>query len=93
MNATEAKTFEHKSIWNAATVEELRPCGCKAYKDIFTYKRWQAQGFQVMKGEVGTRITTFKTIYKTDEETGEKIPVGKRPWTSVVFCRCQVKPK
>jgi len=94
MTAENARTFEHQSrvhemiLANAAAE---RGCTCEAYKDWFTYNRWQAQGFQVQKGEHGIKLTTYVPITKTDKETGERVVVGKRPRTTSVFCRCQVK--
>lgn len=91
MNDTEAKTFESFSIRNAMIVESSFECDCKAYEDIFTYKRWRAQGFQVQKGSKAVKISTYAPITKVNDD-GEKVIVGKRPWVSNVFCRCQVKP-
>lgn len=93
MNAEEAKSFNGRSMTNAmilAGAASKRGCQCKAYVDWFTYKRWQGQGYQVKRGEHGVRLSTFVTMTKTDED-GNKQIIGKRPWTSVVFCRCQVE--
>jgi hypothetical protein len=65
-----------------------RGCECEAYIDWFTYKRWKAQGFQVQKGEKGFPLKTFIPVL--DEEGNV---IRKRPWTSHLFCKCQVKPK
>lgn len=86
-----AKDFDRYSVANAM-IAEARPCNCKAYEDIFTYKRWQAMGYQVRKGEHGTKIGTYAPIVEKNDK-GEKVVVGKRPWTSTVFCRCQVDKK
>ena len=91
MDAQEATRFDTYSANNAAIVE-TRPCSCEAYKDIFTYGRWRAQGYQVQKGEKATKITTYIPIKKTDPDTGEKVTVARRQKTSAVFCRCQVAP-
>ena len=94
MTATDATHFDRFSVYNAATVEEhFAECGCRAYADVFTYRRWQAQGFQVQKGEHSARITTWIPIKTTDPDTGEKVVTGKRPKTAAVFCRHQVKPR
>ena len=93
VNAQEATTFDGYSMTNAmilAGASAKRGCECKPYEDWFTYKRWQAQGYQVRRGEHGVRLSTFVTMTKTDEE-GNKVAMGKRPWRSVVFCRCQVE--
>ncbi len=92
MNAADATRFDTYSPANAAIVEDARACGCEAYKDIFTYNRWKAQGMQVQKGEKATTITTYQPITKTDEATGEEIIVTRKPRKSFVFCRCQVAP-
>lgn len=90
MTAETAIRFDTFSPTNAAIVE-ARTCTCEAYKDIFTYNRWKAQGMQVQKGEKATTITTYSPITKEDKITGEKITFRK-PRKSFVFCRCQVKP-
>ena len=93
MTASEARHFDRFSEQNAAIVAETFLCGCEAYRDVFTYRRWQAQGFQVQKGEKSARIQTWIPVKKTDEVTGEKRVVGKRPKVAAVFCRHQVKAK
>lgn len=90
MDANTAKNFAHRSAANAAIVEGSFSCECEAYADIFTYDRWLAQGLVVIKGQKGTKIQTWKVILKENDE-GEKVPVGRRPWTSTVFCRHQVQ--
>jgi antirestriction protein ArdC len=96
MNATNAQTFENgrstRSEIILAMAAQDKGCECEAYIDWFTYKRWQAQGFQVQKGEKGVCLLTFREGEKKDEKTG-KVKQHKRPWRSYVFCRCQVKTK
>ena len=91
----QAKSFEHgESAQHALILAEVaqgRGCSCQAYVDWFTYNRWLAQGFQVQKGEKGTRLTVFVPIEKIDEATGQKKIAGTRPRSTTVFCRCQVK--
>ena len=69
MTATEARSFDRFSVANAATVMAERGCGCEPYVDVFTYKRWQAQGFQVQKGEKSIRIPTVRTVERKDKQT------------------------
>ena len=85
-----ATSFERFSIVNAATLEAVG-CGCKAYVDWFTYKRWAAQHMQVKRGEHGTRITTYVQTTRKDRD-GVDRPPGSFPRTTVVFCRHQVEP-
>ena len=91
MTPDEAKTFDRFSPINFAIVTSSLPCGCVPYRDVFTYKRWKAQGLQVKRGERGIKIGTYAPITKKDEDTGEVKIIGKRPWTSAVFCRHQVE--
>lgn len=91
MTAETAVRFDTFSPTNAAIVE-ARACTCEAYKDIFTYNRWKAQGYQVQKGQKATTITTYSPITKEDEITGEKTIITRKPRKSFVFCRCQVAP-
>ena len=95
MDAVEARTFEKRSVAHEQILAEVarqRGCFCVAYVDWFTYGRWSAQGFQVQKGEKSTRLKGFAPITKKKEDGTEEV-VGKRPHTSCLFCRCQVKPK
>lgn len=95
MSAEQAIEFDYYSEENASFLEDTAQengCSCRAYQDWFTYARWQALGFQVRKGEHGSKIRTFAPITKKDDEGENKI-VGKRPWITTVFCRCQVEKK
>lgn len=77
--AADTAAFAHFSIHNAVTAELACPRrSCQAYRDIFTRRRWHAQGFAVLKTEHGTKITTFTGHIKT---------------TAEVFCRHQVRPR
>jgi antirestriction protein ArdC len=62
---------------------------CRAYADIFTFRRWRAQGFIVRKGEKGTTVTTWVAApkQKDNEETTDR----RRPKRAVLFCRHQVE--
>ena len=94
MTAAAAVTFEHgKSTAHVlllASAAAANGCQCKAYRDWFTYRRWQAQGYQVRKGEHGTRITTWVHYTAKDKDGNEH--ERTRPRTTTVFCRCQVDP-
>ena len=96
MNATDAATFQHGRSSTHEMILDLaaqsRGCNCQAYVDWFTYKRWQAQGYQVQRGEKGVKLTTYVPQYKYDDD-GNKIPVGTYPRMTSVFCRCQIKEK
>ncbi len=86
-----ALLFDAPSELNTMIVESA-PCTCKAYEDIFTYARWQALGYQVQKGEKGTKIKTYRRIKKVDKKTG-KHKSFSIPKTTTVFCLCQVAEK
>lgn len=93
MTAQEATTFTHRSADHAEYLRMVaaeRGCGCEPYRDWFTYQRWQAQGYQVQKGEHGTELTTWIPITEEDETGAEEV-VGRRPHKTHVFCRCQVE--
>jgi hypothetical protein len=54
MSAEAAREFDHFSVHNAVRFQQACPEGtCEAYRDIFTYCRWRAQGYQVQKGQSG----------------------------------------
>ena len=93
--AETAAQFNGFSVANAVKVESALPCGCKAYVDVFTYRRWQAQGFQVQRGEKAIKIPVVKvgTTEDRDVVTGEtQTRSWKKLGTGAVFCRHQVKP-
>ena len=94
MTAEQATTFERLSQANMmilTAIAHSKGCNCAPYTDWFTYNRWLAQGFQVKKGEHGTKITTWIPMTKKDPETGENQDIGVKPRTTTVFCRHQVK--
>ena len=87
MTAEEAREFAHFSVHNAVQAQLACPeQSCRAYEDIFTFRRWRAQGYAVRKGEKGTAVTTWVTIKgRRDEEP------KTRPKRAVLFCRHQVE--
>jgi hypothetical protein len=86
-----ARHFDRYSVANAVAVKEALPCGCEPYVDVFTYRRWKAQGFQVQKGEKAIRLPLIYQRTETDPETGKETTT-RRTGRSAVFCRCQVRP-
>ena len=92
MTAADARRFDRFSVGNAVAVKSALECGCEPYEDVFTYKRWQAQGMQVQRGEKAIRLPLIYQRTERDPETGEE-KTARRMGRSAVFCRCQVKPK
>ena len=89
ISAEEARTFQHFSVHNAAHAQQACPeSTCQAYRDIFTYRRWRAQGYQVRRGEKGTAVTTW--IASTRIGENDEPIVVRRPKRTVLFCRHQV---
>jgi hypothetical protein len=86
-----ARRFDRFSVANAVTVKQGLPCGCEPYVDVFTYRRWRAQGFQVQRGEKAIRLPLIYQRRETDPETGKE-STTRRVGRSAVFCRCQVRP-
>ena len=86
MTAEEAQWFSRISKANIALCLAHFDCGCSPYTDLYTFKRWKAQGYHVKKGEKGLRLPLIKTI---DSEIGE--PVEKLFCSSHVFCKHQVE--
>jgi len=86
-----ARRFDRYSVANAVRVKESLPCGCEPYQDVFTYRRWKAQGFQVQRGEKAIKLPLIYQRAEKDRETGEET-VSRRMGRSAVFCRCQVRP-
>ena len=87
---TSATMFNTVSVPNAMLAESGRGCDCLAYVDIFTYRRWQAQGYQVRKGSKGSKIPILKDVVLEDSDTGEAVSQRQIKGTATVFCRCQV---
>jgi hypothetical protein len=83
MTKTEAQTFKTQSVVNTASVDLAitSVCGCEAYKDVFTYGRWGAQGFAPKKGQTAHSVSTL-----VEKE-------GQKPYwhTAKLFCRHQVQ--
>lgn len=86
-----ARQFDRYSIANAVTVKQSLPCRCEPYVDVFTYRRWKAQGLQVQRGEKALRLPLIYSCTEKDAATGEERTETRRG-RSAVFCRCQVKP-
>lgn len=91
MTAEQAVRFERHSPTSAAILAMAaaeRGCECEAYRDWFTYRRWQAQGYQVRRGEHGVQLPTYVEVeVKGDDGT---VTTRRRPVMTTVFCRCQV---
>lgn len=92
--AKTARQFEHGESMTHAMIltmaAQARGCTCEPYRDWFTYRRWQAQGYQVQKGEHGVKLTTYRPI--TETKHGKEVR-KTIPRTTSVFCRCQVQAK
>jgi len=91
MTSADARSFGRTSVGNAVAVIAALGCECKPYVDVFTYRRWQAQGYQVQKGEKAIKLPLVRTVVSKDKLTGEDSP-RRVLGSSAVFCRCQVKP-
>lgn len=100
MTASEAKSFEHGlSKKNYLIVKMLlaskpEPCECEPYEDVFTYRRWVAQGFYVVRGSKAIKAPLVRTGSKEVKNTTTG-KMEKSFWrvltVSYLFCRCQVK--
>ena len=98
MTADQAVTFSKfspASILQIANAVDSRKtegvhaeCECEPYSDFFTFNRWIAQGYGVVKGEKAIKISSFVPVSKnSDDDENQKL----RPCTVCLFCRCQVK--
>ena len=87
----DARTFDTFSVANAVAVKTAlaeRGCPCEPYADVFTFRRWIAQGRAVRKGEHGIRLPIVVERVNEDKETGEQHTL-RLLRSSFVFCRCQ----
>ena len=91
MTREAAQQFERFSVSNAAHVKAALSCACNPYEDVYTMRRWNAQGFSVRKGSKAIMLPIIKHVPATDRQTEEAtvIKLMGRAW---VFCRCQVAP-
>ena len=89
MTAEQATTFDSYSPGNAMIVHASFPCGCQPYEDVFTFNRWKAQGYHVMRGQHGVKIAKLQVI-EHENESGE-VERHRMLGRSVVFCRHQVE--
>jgi len=89
MSESEAVSFERYSGQNAGIVREALLCNCQPYRDVFTFKRWLAQGYAVKKGEKALRLPLVKDVEEAGDD-GETVKVRRVLGMSFVFCRCQV---
>ncbi|MGR9527652.1 ArdC-like ssDNA-binding domain-containing protein (plasmid) [Priestia megaterium] len=92
MSELEAKKFEGFSEINYEILKETLECDCEPYVDIFTFNRWKAQGYSVMKGQKATKISTIIKKEVEDKKTKKK-ELKSFPKNTSVFCRCQVEKK
>ena len=86
-----ARSFDRYSVANAVAIREALSCDCQPYQDVFTYRRWQAQGYQVQRGQRSIRLPLVKLVERENAETG-KVETRRLLTRSAVFCRCQVQP-
>ncbi len=92
MTAADAQTFSHTSEENALILKNigmLNGCGCQPYVDWFTLKRWNAQGFKIVKGSKSITIQTFVPLTKLNGSGKEETITI--PHNTHVFCRHQVE--
>ncbi len=88
ISAEEARTFQHFSVHNALQAQQACPEGtCQAYRDIFTYRRWRAQGYQVRRGETGTAVTTWIATTRIGEDAASERTTS-RSWSAVPSGPC-----
>ena len=90
MTPEQAVTFNQHSTANMVLVETVLNCDCMAYADVFTYRRWRAQGFQVQRGQKAIRVPLVKDVSQEDDETGE-VTHKHIKTSAAVFCRHQVQ--
>ena len=92
MTPTEAVAFDGYSVANALAVTSKLDCGCEPYVDVFTYRRWSAQGYQVQSKQKGIKVPVMTHQRIVDEETGDVTFKSFRT-NSALFCKHQVSLK
>jgi len=74
MNSKEAKSFEVKDDKNARIVKAHFDCDCQPYEDIFTYRRWEAQGLVVSKGQKGVKVSRYTVFCRCQVQEPDTEP-------------------
>lgn len=90
MTAAEATNFDSISLANATLVESMLGCDCQAYLDVFTFRRWLAQGLAVQKGQKSIKAPPVKVV--TSEDDDGETQTRRIKTVSILFCRHQVAP-
>lgn len=100
MTADEARAFHGVSLMSYSQVVEQLACDCEPYADIFTFGRWRALGYHVVKGQKAIKFASWVPVETADSkaaadgaEDGEQTTRTGRliPRTLSVFCRHQVE--
>ena len=87
------QAISEKNYAIVAAATAANGCNCVPYEEVKTYNGWQEAGRQVQRGNTSYVRTTKPYEYKeTDKKTGVE-RTKTRLWYSVLFCKCQTKPK
>ena len=91
--AKTAEEFKTRSAKNTEIVNAaFSKCGHTAYNSVFTVSRWNAQGFNIKKGEKATPVMTIQIMNKVEIDANGKEVITKvrTRKTARLFCQCQV---
>ena len=83
-----AQSFHRYSPINAATVKMRLACGCEPYKDVFTYNRWLALGYQVQRGERSIKIPVI--VERENEDLIWFMMAGRLSTCSISLWHCKI---
>ena len=83
-----AQSFHRYSPINAATVKMRLACGCEPYKDVFTYNRWLALGYQVQRGERSIKIPVI--VERENEDLIWFMMAGRLSTGSIFQWHCKI---
>ena len=72
------------TIYGEFIARGIAECEILPRVNVFTFHAWRALGRTVRRGEHGVHITTWVPMSRTSE-SGEKIAIGRRPKSAVVF--------
>lgn len=100
MTADEARSFDATSLRSFSEVMEQLQCECLPYRDVYTFRRWKAQGYYVRKGQKAIQYSTWikpDNGRGDDDENDDDQEQREDPQLIMkrvsVFCRCQVEAK
>lgn len=75
----------YPAIYSGFAEKGIPESEIKPRENVFTFNAWHALGRTVKRGEHGVKVITWVPMTKKDKETGNEIPLGRKPRGTTVF--------